>query len=82
MRELLGYEVNNQVNELITMKKDENGNLTVKSIPIDALVTKFYVKHINSGDIYLAEQWDGDDNWRDALRNHLNPLIEKLSDKK
>lgn len=81
VRELLGYEVNNQVNELITMKKDENGNLIVKSIPIDALVTKFYVKHINSGDIYLAEQWDGDDNWSDALRNHLNPLIEKLSDK-
>jgi hypothetical protein len=82
VRELLGYEVNSQVNELITMKNDVNGNLIVKSIPIDALVTKYYVKHINSGDIYLGEQWDGDDNWYDALRNYLIPLIEKLSDKK
>ncbi len=82
VRELLGYEVNSQVNELITMKNDVNGNLIVKSFPIDALVTKYYVKHINSGDIYLGEQWDGDDNWYDALRNHLIPLIEKLSDKK
>jgi hypothetical protein len=82
VRELLGFEVNSQVNELITMKKDEFGNLSVKSIPIDAMVTKYYIKHLNSGDIYLAEQWDGDDNWSDALRNHLIPLIEKLSVKK
>lgn len=79
VRELLGYEVNDQVNELITMKKDDEGNLSVTSIPIDGMVTKYYIKHINSGDIYLGEQWDGDDNWHDALRNHINPLIDKLS---
>jgi DNA-directed RNA polymerase subunit L len=46
------------------------------------LVTKYYVKHINSGEVFLGEQWDGDDNWNDALKNHLNNLMEKLGDKK
>jgi hypothetical protein len=82
VRRLLGYEVNDQVNELITMKKDDLGNVQVKAIPIDGLVTKYYVKHINSGEVFLGEQWDGDDNWSDALKNHLNNLMEKLADKK
>lgn len=82
VRRLLGYEVNDQVNELITMKKDYLGNVQVKAIPIDGLVTKYYVKHINSGEVFLGEQWDGDDNWSDALKNHLNNLVEKLADKK
>jgi hypothetical protein len=82
VRRLLGYEVNDQVNELITMKKDDLGNIQVKAIPIDGLVTKYYVKHINSGEVFLGEQWDGDDNWSDALKNHLNNLMEKLGDKK
>ncbi len=82
IRELLGYEVNNQVNELITMAKDADGNLNIKAIPIDGLITKYYIKHINSGDIYLGEQWDGDDNWQGALQNHLTLLLEKLAVKK
>lgn len=82
VRRLLGYEVNDQVNELITMKKDDLGNVQVKAIPIDGLVTKYYVKHINSGEVFLGEQWDGDDNWSDALKNHLKNLMEKLGEKK
>jgi hypothetical protein len=80
VRELLGYKVDDQVNELITMKKDENDDIVVKAIPIDGMVTKYYIKHISSGEVYLGEQWDGDDNWRDALKNHLNLLIEKLAE--
>lgn len=82
VRKLLGYEVSEQVSELITMKKDDTGNIQVKAIPIDGLVTKYYIKHINSGEIFLGEQWDGDDNWLDALKNHLNQLLEKLEKKK
>jgi len=81
VRRLLGYEVNDQVNELITMKKDNAGDIQVKSIPIDGLVTKYYIRHINSGEVFLGEQWDGDDNWSDALKNHLNLLIEKLGER-
>ena len=78
MRELLGYEISDEVNELITIKKDSSGEVIIKSIPINAMVYKYYVKHINSGDIYLGEQWDGDDNWQDALSNHITAIVDKL----
>lgn len=81
VRKMLGYEISDDINELITIKKNSLGEVTIKSIPVDAMVYKYYVKHINSGDIYLGEQWDGDDNWQDALNNHLTLIIEKLDKK-
>lgn len=78
VRKLLGYDVSENNDELITVKKDNLGEVKVKSIPIDAMVFKYYIKHINSGDVYLGEQWDGDDNWQDALNNHMSAIIEKL----
>lgn len=78
VRKLLGYDINDDVNELITIRKDKEDNVSVKSIPIDGMVYKYYVKHINSGDIYLGEQWDGDDNWQDAFNNHFTEIIRKL----
>lgn len=81
VRKMLGYEISDDINELITIKKNSLGEVNIKSIPVDAMVYKYYVKHINSGDIYLGEQWDGDDNWQDALNNHISLIIEKLEKK-
>ena len=78
VRELLGYDINEEIEELITVQKGEDGSVKVKSIPINATVYKYYVKHINSGDIYLGKQWDGDDNWEDAFTNHMNALLRAL----
>lgn len=81
VRNLLGYEISEDINELITIKKNEIGEVNVKSIPIDGMVYKYYVKHINSGDIYLGGQWDGDETWQEALNNHISAIIEKLEKK-
>jgi len=81
-RQLLGYPFDNKVNELITMKKNELGELEIESHPVQQTVFKYYIKHINSGDIYLGEQWDADGTWAEALTNHLNALMEKLGPKK
>jgi hypothetical protein len=81
-RQLLGYPFDNKVNELITMKKNALGELEIESHPVQQTVFKYYIKHINSGDIYLGEQWDADDTWAEALTNHLNALMEKLGPKK
>jgi len=78
VKKLLGYDMGDDIKELITVTKDDSGVMSVKSIPIDGMVYKYYVKHINSGDIYLGEQWDGDDNWQDALNNHIKAIIVKL----
>ena len=81
VRKLLGYQVIEDNSELITIWMDKQGNYSEKSLPIDGMIFKYYVKHINSGDIYLGEQWDGDDNWQDALQNHVAALIHKLKRK-
>ncbi|MCK5470861.1 MAG: hypothetical protein KAI99_20200 [Cyclobacteriaceae bacterium] len=78
VRKLLGYK---NVNELITTSINKQGDASSKSIKIDGMVYKYYVKHINSGDIYLGEQWDGDDNWQDAFNNHITVLLRKLEKK-
>lgn len=78
VREMLGYEISQDIDELVTIREKDQNEVEVKSIPIDAMVYKYYVKHINSGDIYLGEQWDGDDNWQDAFDNHMSSLIHKL----
>ncbi len=78
VRKVLGYEVSDEINELITMKKSSDGQIMLKSIPMDGMVYKYYVKHINSGEIFLGEQWDGDDNWQDAFHNHIAAIIAAL----
>jgi len=81
-RQLLGYPFDNKVNELITMKKNALGELEIEAFPVQQTVFKYYIKHINSGDIYLGEQWDADVTWAEALTNHMNALMEKLGQKK
>ncbi len=81
VRELLGYQDADNIHELITISPENQGNKSKKSIPIDEIVYKYYIKHINSGDIYLGEQWDGDDNWQDAFNNHITAIIRKLEKK-
>ena len=78
IREFLGYDKSNIANELVSMQITDQGEV-VKSIPMNAMVYKYYVKHINSGDIYLGERWDGDDSWQDALNNHISIIIDRLA---
>lgn len=81
VRELLGYQDADNIHELITISPENQVNNSKKSIPIDEVVYKYYIKHINSGDIYLGDQWDGDDNWQDAFNNHITAIIRKLDKK-
>jgi hypothetical protein len=81
VRLMLGYDDNDEVKEITSITVDEYGKTINKTIPIETTVTKFYVRHINSGEVFLGEQWDADAAWNDALRNHLNNLMGKLKAK-
>lgn len=81
IKKLLGYDVSEKTKELITAKYDQNGELEEKRFPANAKVFKYYVKHINSGDVYLGEQWDADTYWQDAMKNHLTLLLRELEKK-
>ena len=81
-KRLLGYLPEKSAKEFMTYKKTFDGQQEIVQIPADALIHKYYIKHINSGEIYLGEQWDADVTWEEALTNHLQALIEKLGLKK
>jgi hypothetical protein len=81
VRKFLGYKPVDDIRELNTIRLDMEGNTSEKTIPIDKVVYKYYIRHINSGEIYLGEQWDADDNWQDAFNNHITAIIKKLEKK-
>jgi hypothetical protein len=47
------------------------GQLQLKTIPAQTEVYKFYFRHIDNGNVFLGNKWDADENWLDALRNHV-----------
>jgi hypothetical protein len=55
-----------------------NGEADLKNIPANQVVYKFYLKHIEYGNIFLGKGWDADLTWQDALRNHLLGMREAL----
>ena len=80
VRKLLGYKTSDNEKELVAINANSNSS-TEKTISMDATVYKYYVKHINSGDIYLGVQWDADSNWQEAMKNHISAIIKKLGEK-
>jgi len=38
------------------------------------MVYKFYIRHLNSGDIYLGDTWDASASYETALQNHIDHL--------
>lgn len=42
-------------------------------------IYKYYVKHIYTGDIYLGNTWDADEDWKTALSNYIQNMKEGLN---
>ncbi len=78
LKKMLGYPVDDGKG-LQIMKRDINGNITMQSIPLNTTIYKYYIKHINSEDIYLGNVWDADVTWEGALRNHIEGLVSELT---
>jgi hypothetical protein len=76
-KEILGYDLTQLAKSLSTVHY-VNGEADVKTIPASTTVYKFYVKHIEYGNIFLGKGWDADITWQDALRNHLQAMRESL----
>lgn len=70
IRQLLNYKIDHSETDYITIK-GANGGSTIKTIPVDAPVFKYYVKHVNTKDTYVGGNWDADLTWQEALRNWI-----------
>ena len=50
----------------------------VKTIPRDAIVSKFYVRQNISKNVHVGE-WDADVTWQEALTNMIGNLSQELN---
>jgi hypothetical protein len=67
---LLDYDVEEGVSDFITVKQ-KDGKTTLRNIPTEAPVYKFYLKHLRTSDVYVGSRWDADETWREALDNFI-----------
>ena len=67
---LLGYDGAPSQSAIVSVTYPED-KPQLKNIPANAMVYKFYFKHIDSGNIFLGTKWDADLTWQQALINQI-----------
>lgn len=77
-QQLLGYNTAKAQSAIVSVTYPED-KAHLKNIPADAMVYKFYFKHIDSGNIFLGTKWDADLTWQQALLNQLKAFKAELN---
>jgi hypothetical protein len=70
IKKLLNYDINEDQDTYSTQIYT-NSKLTIRRIPANGLVHKYYIKHLRTGNIYLGPKWDADETWGEALDHML-----------
>jgi len=76
-KEILGYDMTKSESALASVTYP-NGTLQMKAIPSGSIVYKFYLRHIDSGNVYLGTKWDADVTWQEALRNYVKAFTAEF----
>jgi hypothetical protein len=76
-KSLLGYTVNPSESAFVSVTY-RDGVVELKNIPATTPVYKFYVRHIDSGNIWLGTKWDADTTWEQALKNFITGFKTEL----
>lgn len=76
-KELLGYDMTKAETAIVSVTYPD-GQQVLKSYDANELIYKFYIKHIDSQNVFLGTKWDADVTWQQALRNHLKAFKAEL----
>jgi hypothetical protein len=76
-KEVLGYTVNRDETAFVSVTYPET-QLQLKNIPADVPVYKFYIRHIDSGNVFLGNKWDADTTWQQALNNFIKGMKQEF----
>lgn len=76
-KEVLGYTVNRSETAFVSVTYPET-QMQLKNIPADVPVYKFYIRHIDSGNVFLGNKWDADTSWQQALQNFIKGLKQEF----
>lgn len=72
-KEVLGYPVTKSESAFVSVTYPST-EMQLKNIPADTEVYKFYVRHIDSGNVFLGIKWDADVTWQQALANFIRGM--------
>ena len=78
IRELLDYKTQPGETVFASIKSINMGS-TVLRLPKEAVVHKFYVKHVYTKDVYTGLKWDADLTWEEALQNFIFNMKDVLN---
>jgi hypothetical protein len=76
-KELLGYPVGKSESAFVSVTYPD-GQVQLKNIHAETPVFKFYVRHIDSGNIFLGPKWDAETTWQQALQNFIKGFKAEL----
>lgn len=76
-KKILDYDITQIANSIASVMV-VNGEAQLKTIPSEEAVYKFYIKHLEYGNIFLGNKWDADTSWQTALANHLQLMRQDL----
>lgn len=76
-REILGYPVRKSESAFVSVSYPD-GQVQLKTIPADTPVFKFYVRHIDTGNVFLGTKWDAETTWQLALQNFIKSFKAEL----
>lgn len=72
-KDILGYPVTKSESAFVSVTYPST-EMQLKNIPADTEVYKFYVRHIDSGNVFLGTKWDADITWQQALTNFIRGM--------
>ncbi|MEQ6168393.1 hypothetical protein AAOE16_14455 [Ekhidna sp. MALMAid0563] len=78
VKQMLDYEVLPSETGFVSIIPIMPDQTRVKTIPRDAIVSKFYVRQNISKNVHVGE-WDADVTWQEALTNMIGNLSQELN---
>jgi len=74
IKKLLNYESGIKETHYISTVARDSADTEIKTIPVDALVHKYYFRRTVNHQVYVGEKWDADTSWHSALRNFIRNI--------
>jgi hypothetical protein len=76
-KKILDYDISQMANSISSVVV-VSGQAELKTIPAEETIYKFYIKHLEYGNLFLGNKWDADTSWQAALVNHLQLMRQDL----
>jgi len=76
-KKILDYDISQMATSIASVMV-LNGESQLKTISTNETVYKFYIKHLEYGNLFLGNKWDADTSWQIALANHLQLMRQDL----